>query len=548
MVCTYGDKADVQSVGTHHLPVIMSITETGKMNENAGKYAGLTVAEAKKAVAKDLEKQGLLEKTENLQQEIGVCWRCGTPIEILERKQWFMKTRSLTNEVEKTALEVKWYPDYMKARLIDWAKSLDWDWVISRQRVFGTPIPIWYCAACKEIILAEPDWLPIDPKLERPRLDKCPKCGHTEFVPEKDVLDTWMDSSISSAVHAGWPDSKDWKRLFPASMHPSGTDIIRTWAYYLMVRNIALFNERPYKSCLINGMVLGNDGTKMSKSKGNYTPAPGILNKFGADAARQWAAGGGATGSDIPFRQPDVEYGWRFNRKLWNAARFASLLLEDYEPAERPKLELLDSWLLSKLERTVKRTTEAFENCQFNIALEEVRNFTWHEFCDQYIEAAKDRLYKPDYYGRESREAAQYTLYMTLYKILQLLAPVMPHITEEIYQAMCAGEIEPKSIHMTRWPGFDEKQVNEEAEEYGSLVTSLISQIRREKSENKMPLNTSIKLLKIYVENKKNALNLERATKDIAGSCKTEKIEIIAKKGKGKELEGRKDIHYVTEY
>jgi valyl-tRNA synthetase len=548
MVCTYGDKADVQSVGTHHLPVIMSITETGKMTENAGKYAGLTVAEAKKAVAKDLEKQGLLEKTEKLQQEVGVCWRCGTPIEILEREQWFMKTRSLTDEVEKTALEVKWYPDYMKARLIDWAKSLDWDWVISRQRVFGTPIPIWYCAACKEIILAEPDWVPIDPRLEKPRLNKCPKCGHTEFVPEKDVLDTWMDSSISSAVHAGWPDSKDWKRLFPASMHPSGTDIIRTWAYYLMVRNIALFNERPYKSCLINGMVLGNDGTKMSKSKGNYTPAPGILNKFGADAARQWAAGGGATGSDIPFRQPDVEYGWRFNRKLWNAARFASLLLEDYEPVERPKLELLDAWLLSKLERTVKRTTEAFENCQFNVALEEVRNFTWHEFCDQYIEAAKDRLYKPDYYGRESMEAAQYTLYTTLYKILQLLAPVMPHITEEIYQAMRTGEIEPKSIHTTRWPEFDDKQVNEEAEEYGNLVTSLIGQIRREKSENKMPLNTSIKLLKIYVENKKNALNLERATKDIAGPCKTEKIEIIAKKGKGKELEGRKDIHYVTEY
>jgi valyl-tRNA synthetase len=550
MICTYGDKADVRSVTKHHLPVIMSVTETGRMNESAGKYAGLTVAEAKKAVARDLEKQGLLEKTEKLQQEIGVCWRCGAPIEILERKQWFMKTRCLAEEVEKTALEVKWYPEYMKARLIDWAKSLDWDWVISRQRVFATPIPIWYCAECNEIILAEPDWVPIDPKLEKPKLDRCPKCGHTGFIAEKDVLDTWMDSSISSAVHAGWPDSRDWKRLFPASMHPSGTDIIRTWAYYLMVRNLALFNEKPYKSCLINGMVLGNDGTKMSKSKGNYTPAPSILNKYGADAARQWAAGGGATGSDIPFRQPDVEYGWRFTRKLWNAARFTSLLLKDYEPAGRPKLELLDTWLLSKLERTVKKATEAFENCQFNIALEEIRNFTWHEFCDQYIEAAKDRLYKPDYYGKESREAAQYTLHTALSRILQLLAPVMPHISEEIYQAISAGEIERKSIHTTQWPAFDEKQVNEEAEEYGNLVTSLISQIRREKSENKMPLNTPIKLLKIFAENKKNALTLEKATRDIAGPCKTEKIEIIAKRGKGKvkELEGHTHIHYVTEY
>ena len=548
MICTYGDKADVQSVTRHHLPVIMSITETGKMNENTGKYAGLTVAEAKKAVTKDLEEQGLLEKTEKLQQEIGVCWRCDTPIEILERKQWFMKTRSLTDEVGKHALEVKWYPDYMKARLIDWAKSLDWDWVISRQRVFATPIPIWYCAKCNEIILAEPDWVPIDPKLEKPKIDKCPKCGHTEFVPEKDVLDTWMDSSISSAVHAGWPDNKSWKRLFPASMHPSGTDIIRTWAYYLMVRNLALFNEKPYKSCLINGMVLGNDGTKMSKSKGNYTAAPGILDKFGADATRQWAAGGGATGSDIPFRQPDVEYGWRFIRKLWNAARFTSLLLGDYKPTAKPKLELLDRWLLSRLEKTVKKATEAFENCQFNIALEEIRNFTWHEFCDQYIEAAKDRLYKPDYYGKESREAAQFTLYTALCKILQLLAPVMPHTTEEIYQTMYTDATKHKSIHTTLWPVFDEEQVDEEAEKYGDLVTTIISQIRREKSENKMPLNTPIKLLKIYAENQKNALILDQATKDIAGTCKTEKIEIIAKKGEGKELEGYTNIHYTAEY
>jgi valyl-tRNA synthetase len=548
MICTYGDKADVESVTKHHLPVIMCITETGKMNENTGKYAGLTVAEAKKTVAKDLEDQGLLKKTEKLQQEVGVCWRCDTPIEILERKQWFMKTRQMTDEVEKHALEVKWYPDYMKARLIDWAKSLDWDWVISRQRVFATPIPIWYCTKCGEIILAEPEWVPIDPKLEKPKIDRCPKCGHSEFIPEKDVLDTWMDSSISSAVHAGWPDNKDWKRLFPATMHPSGTDIIRTWAYYLMVRNLALFNEKPYKSCLINGMVLGNDGTKMSKSKGNFTAAPEILNKYGADASRQWAAGGGATGSDIPFRQPDVEYGWRFLRKLWNAARFASLLLEDYTPADKPKLELLDRWLLSKLEKIIKKATEALENCQFNIAAEEIRNFTWHEFCDQYIEAAKDRLYKPDIYGKESKEAAQYTLYTTLYKILQLIAPIMPHVTEEIYQTMYTVTIKHKSIHTTQWPTFNEKQVDEEAEKYGDLATALIGQIRREKSENKMSLNTPIKVLKIYVETKKNADLLNQASKDIAGTCKAEKIEILAKKREGKELEGHSSIHYTVEY
>jgi len=548
MICTYGDKADVKSVIKHGLLPILCIDEEGRMTRNAGKYEGMTTEEAKEAIVADLKEEGLVEKIETLDQEISLCWRCHTPIEILEREQWFMKTRMLTDAVIKNALEVTWYPDFMKHRLIDWAKSLEWDWVISRQRVFATPIPIWYCKECNEIILAKPEWVPIDPRIEKPKIAKCPKCGGSEFMPEFDVFDTWMDSSITCAVHSGWPDKLDWHRLFPADVHPSGVDIIRTWAYYLMVRHLALFDEKPYKSCLINGMVLGTDSREMHKSLGNYVASQEVLTKYGADAIRQWAAGGGATGSDIPYRQPDVEYGWRFQRKLWNAARFTSLLLEDYASSEKPRLELLDRWLLDRLEKTVEKTTDAFENCQFNIALEEIRNFTWHEFCDQYIEAAKDRLYKPDFYGKESREAAQYTLYTALYKTLQLLAPVMPHITEEIYQIMYRDIVKSPSIHSTMWPLFDKSQINEEAEKYGNLVMALLGQIRREKSENKMPLNTPIKLLTIYAEDEKDTLILNQAAKDIAGTCKTERVEIVAKKGKGKELEGHADIHYVTEY
>jgi valyl-tRNA synthetase len=548
MICTYGDKADVKSVIKHGLPPILCIDEEGKMTRNAGKYESMTTEEARKAIINDLKKEGLVEKIETLDQEISLCWRCHTPIEILEREQWFMKTRMLTDAVIKNALEVKWYPDFMKHRLIDWAKSLEWDWVISRQRVFATPIPIWYCKKCNEIILAKPEWLPVDPRIEKPKIAKCPKCGGSEFTPEFDVFDTWMDSSITCAVHSGWPDKPDWHKLFPADVHPSGVDIIRTWAYYLMVRHLALFDEKPYKSCLINGMVLGTDGREMHKSLGNYVASQEVLAKYGADAIRQWAAGGGAIGSEVPYRQPDVEYGWRFQRKLWNAARFTSLLLEDYVSAEKPSLELLDRWLLSRLERTIKEATDAFETCQFNIALEEIRNFTWHEFCDQYIEAAKDRLYKPDSYGKESREAAQYTLYTALYKILQLLAPVMPHTTEEIYQIMYKDNVKSSSVHSTIWPLFDKSQIDEEAEKYGNLVMALLGQIRREKSESKMPLNTPIKLLTIYAEDQKNTLILDQAANDIAGTCKTEKIEIIPKRGKGKELEGHADIHYVIEY
>ena len=550
MICTYGDKADVKSVAKHKLPVITCIDENGRMTQNAGKYAGMTTEEAKKAIIDDLKKEELLENIEPINQEVSVCWRCHTPIEILEKEQWFMKTRILGSQVEKNALEIRWYPDYMKYRLIDWAKSLEWDWVISRQRVFATPIPIWYCKKCNEIILAEPNWLPIDPRTENPRIDKCPNCGSKEFKPERDVLDTWFDSSITCAVHAGWPDREDWKRLFPADVHPSGVDIIRTWAYYLMVRHLALFNEKPYKSCLINGMVLGTDGRSMHKSFGNYVASKEVFSKYGADATRQWVAGGGATGSDIPFRWPDVEYGWRFLIKLWNAARFVCNQLKDYESKENVKcvLQPLDKWILSKAEKLTKKVTDALETCQFNIAMEEIRNFTWHVFCDCYLEAVKDRLYKPDFYGKEKREAVQYMLYTVLYRILQLLAPITPHVTEEIYQIMYAEEKSRKSIHLSPWPTLNEKHVDEEAEKRGDLIMAVITEIRREKAEKHMPLNTQIKKLIIYAGGKDTAEIIMEGREDISGTCKVANIEVLPKKGEGREIKPYSDIQFLAKY
>ncbi|MGD8506820.1 MAG: valine--tRNA ligase [Candidatus Bathyarchaeota archaeon] len=548
MICTYGDKADVKSVARHGLPVIMCIDEKGRMNHNAGKYAVMTTAEAKKAIVEDLRKEELLEKTEPLQQEVGVCGRCKTPIEILEREQWFMKTRKLTDDVEKNAWEITWYPDHMRTRLIDWAKSLDWDWVISRQRVFATPIPIWYCKKCKATVLAEKDWVPIDPRIQPPKVGSCAECGSREFIPEKDVFDTWFDSSITCAVHAGWPDRKDWHRLFPADVHPSGIDIIRTWAYYLMVRHLALFNEKPYKSCLINGMVLGSNGRKMSKSLGNYISTPEVFSKYGADAARQWAATGGATGSDIPFRWADVEYGWRFLIKLWNAARFASQHMQDYNPKDEVELELLDRWLLSKLAKVISKSTSTLEECQFNIAAEEIRNFTWHTFCDSYIEAIKHRLYKPETHGDAKRKAAQHILYLAIYRILQLLAPIVPHTTEEIYQTLYAEDQKHRSIHVSPWPIPDKRMMDEEAEKCGDLIMAVIEEIRRDKAERRKPLNAIIKNVTIYAGTSKSAHILNLAQEDIKGTCKLEKMRILTRKGKGREVREYPDVKFLAEY
>jgi valyl-tRNA synthetase len=549
MICSFGDKADVKTIMKHKLPIIVCIDEQGRMTKNAGKYAGMKSEEAKKVILEDLKAEELVSKKEPLSQEVSLCWRCHTPIEILEREQWFMKTRILTDQVEKNALEITWYPDYMKHRLINWAKSLDWDWVISRQRVFATPIPIWYCKKCGEILLAEEDWVPIDPRTEKPKIGKCPKCGGSEFLPERDVLDTWMDSSITCAVHAGWPDKKDWRRLFPADVHPSGVDIIRTWAYYLMVRHLALFGEKPYKSCLINGMVLGTDGREMHKHLGNYVASLDVVNKYGADSLRQWAAGGGATGSDIPFRWPDVEYGWRFLIKIWNASRFVAGLLEGFDSkGKKTNLELLDKWILVKAEKVTEKVTDALAECQFNIAIEETRNFGWHVFCDCYIEAVKDRLYKPEIYGAEKQRAAQYTLYTVLYRILQLLAPITPFITEEIYQTMYVEDIGQKSIHLTSWPKTEKGKMDDEAEKHGDLVMALITAIRRQKAEARKPLNAPMKTVRIFAGNSEYAKVLNDSKEEIAGTCKISKIDILSKKGDGRQVQEFPDITFISEY
>lgn len=545
MICTYGDKADVKFVQQHSLPVIMTLNEKGVLNEMAGKYEGVKGEDAKRKIAIDLQDEDLLEKTEPTTQEVGTCWRCHTPIEILERKQWFMKTLELKDKIVEKANEVLWYPDYAKNRLIDWAESLDWDWVISRQRIFATPIPVWYCKTCTETILAQKEWLPVDPKTSPPNIEKCPRCGEeAEFIPETDVFDTWMDSSLTCAVHAGWPDKpeEEWRRLFPADLHPSGTDIIRTWAYYLMVRHLALFKAKPYKSCLINGMVLGTDGRMMHKSLGNYVGTAQVFSKYGADASRQWAAAGGKTGSDIPFRWPDVEYAWRFQIKLWNASRFVSLLLKDYKPENRVKLRLLDRWLFAKMSQMTAMVTEALERCQFNVATDWIRDFTWHDLCDNYIEAVKHRLWKKELYGEASAEAAQNTLYTALYRILQLLSPITPHITEEIYQTMFAEDMNHKSIHLSPWPSIKREEIDTIAIEKGDLVNAIISTIRREKARRKTSLNSLIKELTIYVGTKEKNDIIVEASEDIKGTCKIQSLKVTIEKEEGLTVQGYPEI------
>ena len=312
-----------------------------------------------------------------------------------------------------------------------------------------------------------------------------------------------------------------------------------------MVRHLALFNEKPYKACLINGMVLGQDGTKMSKSRKNYVTAPEVLQKFGSDATRQWAACGGSTGSDIPFRWADVEYGQKFLTKLWNASRFSILQLTDFHETETPPaLEVLDRWVLSKLELATRNAYEALEKFQFNNALEEIRQFTWHVFCDQYLEASKHRLYNPDLYGKESRTASQYTISKTMNKVIRLLAPICPHITEEIHQFICTGKKKEPSIHQLSWPDYDEKQVDEASVKKGDLAIAVISEIRRLKSERNIPLNKPLEDASISSGNLEVLETLKELVNDIKGTCKIEHIKFDSHETLERTVEGFSEITF----
>ena len=523
MICTFGDKTDVRWVKRHKLSIVKLLDERGKITEAGGPYAGMDIETSRRKIIEDLKKAGLVRKEEPLQQSVGVCWRCKTPVEILSKPQWFMRVLDLNDLAIQKAKEVRWVPSHMLTRFVDWARSMDWDWVISRQRVFATPIPAWYCKQCGEPLVADEQHLPITPGKDPPPFEKCPRCGGKEFEPERDVLDTWMDSSITIAVHAGWPNMDS--RLFPADLQPNGTDIIRTWDYYLMVRHLALLGEAPYRTVLINGMVVGDDGRKMSKSLGNYVDTTYARGKWGADALRQWAVIAASTGADVPFNWKDVEFGHRFMRKFWNAARFAYPYLEGASKLklEKVKLRLVDRWILSRYNRLVKEVTEHLENFEFNHALRKIHTFVWHELCDMYIEEVKHRLYE----SAEDSDGARAVLYRVILGCVQMLAPFIPHFAEEVFQQVFKREVvfaSIQSVHLLSWPSYDEKWIDKQTERAGKLLNSVVSTVRQLKAKKRLSLVHPVEELQIYTPDPSLRKIIDELEKDICGNLKVGKL------------------------
>jgi valyl-tRNA synthetase len=565
-VCTYGDEMDINWKIQYDLDEIQIFTEDGHMNENSS-YKGLTILEAREKIVKDLEEMGLIEKITEYEHSIIVHTErgsCRKPIEYLPVFQWFINVKDFTQEIINSAENMNWYPEKQKQRLIDWAEGLDWNWVISRQRVFGTPIPFWYCKECGEIIAPNRDKLPLDPVKTQPPIRECPNCKGKNIVGEKDVCDCWIDSSITPLEIAKWKENDDFfkKTYLNAKVHrPQGYEIIRTWLFYTLFRCKKLTGKAPFHEVMINGMVAGPDGRHMSKSLGNSVSPDEVMPKFGADAVRYWAAMG-SLGDDYPFdfnwinlhtKQPislqtilkekqklpedkfSKKYGIRYDQligasrfvtKIWNAYRFLNLNLNKIEletiDINTKELSAVDSYFFSEFNDKLELITKNLDGYNWHEAMMILRSFFWNDICDNYIEAIKYKFYIDDLQLRKISLRNALNLF---YKLLTVIAITMPFISEEIYSILYSKFKHVKSIHLENW-SKPYRNISSELVESGKIGIEIIKFLRMNKSNLQIPLNQAIKRIIILSDKKKIEL-LKILKEDIKSTIRIDSLEFI---------------------
>ena len=531
MCCTFGDMTDMEWQKAHKLPIRMSIGLDGKMTEIAGKFKGMSIKEARKQIIGDLKDNNLLKSQKEISHDVNVHERCGVEVEFVHSKQWFIKYLDLKDEMLKWGSKLNWYPKHMKHRYDNWVRGLQWDWCISRQIHFGIPFPVWYCKECDEVILADEKKLPVYPLVDKPSITKCPKCGCKEFIPEKDVLNTWATSSLTPILAADlFKGQPVHEKLFPMDLRPQAHDIITFWLFNTVVKSQLHYKKNPWKDVVISGHSLDPHGRKMSKSKGNTIHPQELIEKYSADALRFWAAGS-KLGEDLPFQEKDLVTGIKFSTKLWNASKFVVMHLKDFKAGKKPKLEMIDKWIISKLNHIIKHATDSFNKHEYSRTKAEVENFFWHDLCDNYLEISKDRLYNPDVHGKEARYASQYTLYHVLLGCIKMMAPIMPYITEAVYHLYFYKAEGKKSVHNSSWPVYDKKLVDDKAEKAGELAVEIISAVRKHKSSNALSLKTEVKKLTIECK-KEDAASIKLVESAIKGTTKAAIIEF-----------GKADIH-----
>ncbi|HNP70072.1 MAG TPA: valine--tRNA ligase [Kouleothrix sp.] len=507
MCCTFGDATDVAWWQAHALPLIPLLTRAGRLGADGGAYAGLTLAQARQRIVADLGERGLLLGQQASRQSVRIHDRCKTPLEILETSQWFVRVLDAKPALLAAGRAIEWHPAHMQARYEHWVANLGWDWCISRQRFYGVPFPAWHCGACGAVVLADESQLPVDPTSAAP--PRACACGNADLRPDTDVMDTWATSSVSPLIAAlRWDDVAGERQgapigeraratqLLPMHLRPQAHDIIRTWAFYAIVKSHYHFGRTPWSTVMISGHGLDPSGHSIHKSLGNSPITPeALIARHSADAVRYWACSG-SVGADQSIDEATMRQGVRLANKLWSAARLIEAQLADGEPAGSAALWWSDRALLSWLQRLVGRVTASFEGYEYAAALDATERFFWNTFCDNYLEWVKSRLYDA---GGAERDAARLALARTLRTILKLLAPVLPFVAEEIYQQLFAADGE-RSIHTSAWPAADQALIDPAAERAGEALLALTGAVRRFKSSQQLGLAAPLARLTIAAE------------------------------------------------
>lgn len=464
----------------HHLPVINVMNDDATINENGGKYQGMDRYKCRKQIVLDLESEGFLVKVEDHKHNVGSCYRCSTTVEPRVSKQWFVKMEPLAGPAIEAVRsgETKFVPDRFSKIYYHWMENIR-DWCISRQLWWGHRIPAWYCQDCGEVIVAK----------EEPHT--CPKCGGCHLEQDPDTLDTWFSSALWPFSTLGWPkQTEELKYFYPTSTLVTGYDIIFFWVARMIFSGVENTGKSPFQTVFIHGIVRDAQGRKMSKSLGNGIDPLKVIDEYGADALRFTLATNNSPGNDMRFVEEKVKASRNFANKIWNATRFILMNLSD--EVDKPELPQLlqteDKWILSKLNTLIKEVTDNLEKFELGIAVQKLYDFIWDVLCDWYIELTKSRIQA----GGESAKSAQKVLIYVMNQCLKLLHPIMPFITEEIWQAI---PNDCESIMIAPWPQYQEDLCFRQEEEDFEKVMSAIKAIRNRRAEMNVPPSKKARVL-----------------------------------------------------
>ena len=477
------DPNDFDMGQRHNLQSIIVIGENGTMNENAGKFTGLDRYKARKELVEELRQLKLLEKIEKHEHSVGHCQRCNTVIEPYLSEQWFVKIKPLAEPAMQVVKEgkVRFVPERWTRTYENWMENIR-DWCISRQLWWGHRIPVYYCQDCNEVMVLR----------EKP--EECSACNSKNIYQDSDVLDTWFSSWLWPFSTMGWPEkTEDLKTFYPTNALVTGPDIIFFWVARMIMAGLEFMDEIPFNDVYINGIIRDELGRKMSKSLGNGIDPLKMIDKYSADAVRFSLMALTSEGQDVNLAESKFEMGRNFSNKIWNSFRFLAMNREDdlieadFNPEnfiDSAHMELADLWILSRYNQMVEKTTKTLKEYRFNEFIDSYYSFFWGEFCDWYLELIKPRLYQPE--TKENKKLVLNIGFSLLKGCMQILHPVMPFITEEIWQKT-RFENEIESIMISDWPQFVYSLINTQADEKMAFIQETISAIRNIRGEMNVP-------------------------------------------------------------